>query len=172
MQRPDLLRGLLEAACPHHQPTTESPIQMTAALTTFLLAAMLILQPGRDHQKLAAATASVLASEPPLFADDDSHIRTAALVVAIQFSESSFRNDIISKTNDGCAMQIHNRPDLAKDAVQCVRVGLKLLRASVTACPSSPLANYAGFRCSSPRGRWISENRLNIAARLLAETAQ
>lgn len=140
-----------------------------STLLVWLVAAMTLLAPNRDHAKLAAATATVLVAEPPLFPGDDDRKQTAALVVAIMFRESSFRHGVISKTHDHCEMQIHRRADLDDDREKCVRVGLKMLRASIAACPSSPLAAYAGFSCSSAKGQWISQDRGGIAKRLLSE---
>lgn len=135
----------------------------------FVLAAMGLLAPGRDHLTNATAITTVVLDERPLFQADESRLRTAALVVAIAFRESSFRNDARSATDDGCMMQLHGRHGLA--AEECVRIAMTLLRASMAACPGYPLAVYAeGPRgCSSGRAQRISRDRMAIAARLVRE---
>lgn len=137
----------------------------------FILAAMLSLVPGKDHSALAGSVARVVESERPLFAKDEDRRKTAALVVAISFRESTFNNAAVSKTNDHCAMQIHARPELKDDADECIRTGLRMLRESLKACPSVPLGVYAEgpTGCTSARARRISEDRMGIASRLVRE---
>ena len=139
----------------------------------FILAAMASLAPGREHIENATAIASVVLDEPPLFKSDESRLRTAALIVAIAFRESSFRNDAKSKTNDSCLMQVNRRPDLAKDPVKCVRVAMAMLRESMRMCPDHPLAFYASGpgACTNERARKISDDRMRIARRLLAQVS-
>lgn len=141
-------------------------------LRIFVLGAMAFLAPARDHAELGDAIVRVLEDERPLFAGDVARLRTAALVVAIAFRESAFRNDAVSRTNDHCALQVHGRPDLARDPEACVRVGLGMLRVSLRACPAHPIAFYAEgpAGCSSPRAQRISRDRLALAARLLRGT--
>jgi hypothetical protein len=135
----------------------------------FVLACMLDLAPGRDHITNATAITSVVLSEPPLLRNDEDRIRTAAFVVAIAFRESSFRNDVKSKTNDSCMMQINKRPDLAEDPEKCVRVAMSMLRESFRMCPLHPLAFYASGpgACENERAQRISRDRLAIAAQLV-----
>lgn len=135
----------------------------------FVLTCMTSLAPGRDHTINAAAIATVVASEPPLFKDDEDRFRTAALVTAIAFRESSFHNEARSKTNDHCMMQINNRPELAEDPVQCLRVAFVMLRESFKMCPKYPVAFYASGpgACDNGRAQRISNDRMAIAARLV-----
>lgn len=130
---------------------------------------MLGLAPGRDHIVNATAIASVVLSEPPLFRGDASRMRTAALVTAIAFRESSFRNDVTSATADSCMMQVHRRPELAEDPAACVRVAMAMLRESMRMCPEFPIAFYASGpgACSNARAQRISRDRMAIAARLV-----
>ncbi len=135
----------------------------------WVLAAMLSLAPGRDHAELAGAIVQAIGEAPPLFRDDDGRRRTAALLVAVAFRESSFRMSAVSKTGDHCAFQIHGRPELADDVDACTRVALAMLRESMRACRAHPLAFYAeGPRgCSSVRAQRISRDRMTLAARLV-----
>jgi len=138
------------------------------ALLFFVLAAMNSLVPGKDHSANATAIASVLLSEPSLFRDDESRMKTAALVVAIAFRESAFKNDARSSTNDHCMMQVNRRPELADDPEACIRVGLAMLRESMRICPAHPLAFYASGPggCDNARAQRISRDRMAIAKRL------
>lgn len=138
-------------------------------LLAWVLAAMLSLAPGRDHRELGGAIAASLEEGPPLFRDDEDRHRSAALLVAVAFRESSFRNDARSKTDDHCAFQIHGRPELSRDAGACARVAVAMLRESLRACPAFPLAFYAEGpgACSSARAQRISRDRMAIAARLV-----
>lgn len=137
----------------------------------FVLACMGLLAPGRDHLANAQAITTVVLDERPLFKDDDSRIRTAALVVAVAFRESSLRNDVKSATDDYCMMQVTKRPDLALDPELCVRVAMAMLRTSMRLCPEFPIAVYAEgpFGCGSGRAQRISRDRMAIAARLVRE---
>lgn len=140
-------------------------------LVLFVMAAMSSLAPGRDHTELGGAISRVVLEEKPLFRDDEAKIRTAALIVAIAFRESSLRNDISSKTDDWCAMQVNRRPDLAKDPEACIRVGMTMLRESMRICPAHPIAFYASGPggCDNARAQRISRDRMAVAARLVRE---
>ncbi len=131
--------------------------------------AMSVLAPERDHTLTAAAVTRVVLEEPPLFKNDESRLRTASLIVAIAFRESSFRNDAASRTNDHCLMQINRRPDLAKDVDACLHVAFTMLRESFRACPEHLIAFYAeGPKgCESARAQRISRDRLGLARRIL-----
>ena len=135
---------------------------------------MLSLAPGRDHTANAAAIADVVLDERPLFANDESRLRTAALVVAIAFRESSFRNDVTSPQGDACMMQINRRPELTRDPRACVRVAMTMLRESFRMCPKHPIAFYASGpgACTNERAQRISRDRMAIAARLFARGAR
>ncbi len=137
----------------------------------FVMSAMGLLAPNRDHTELGGAISRVVLEEKPLFRGDESKLRTAALVVAIAFRESSLRNDISSKTDDWCAMQVNRRPDLAKDPEACIRVGMTMLRESMRICPAHPIAFYASGPggCDNARAQRISRDRMTIAARLVRE---
>lgn len=126
------------------------------------------LAPGRDHRVNATAITAAVLAERPFFADDEEHFKTAALVVSVTFRESSFRNDVVSSTNDHCLAQIHGRPDLALDVGACLRVAMAMLRSSISTCGSgNALGIYATGSCSSPRGQRISRDRMGLAKRLL-----
>jgi len=134
----------------------------------FVGLAMGALAPTRDVSEVAAVVERVVASERPLFAGDEDRVRTAALVIAVAFRESSFRPDALSATGDFGLMQLHGRPDLSVE--ENVRVGLEMLRASIAECgASNALGAYATGSCSSERGRRISRDRLHLARVLAGE---
>jgi hypothetical protein len=139
-------------------------------LMAFVIAAMQLLAPNRDVRDVAEQITQKTLEHEPLFKDDESRVKTAALVVAVTFRESSFRNKAKSSTNDHCLGQVHGRPDLADDVEQCLDVVFNLLRASMKACgPANPLGVYATGTCSSLRGRRISIDRMHLARHLVAK---
>src|SRR5688572_5240716 len=130
-----------------------------SALFTWVVAATTMLSPTRHHDELAGAIVSRAEAEPPLFNGDADRVRTTALLVAIAFRESSLRADAVGdhvggKPTSFCAFQLHlpggaktaegwTGPELAEDPEKCVTAAMRLLRASMRACPSAPLAWYA-----------------------------
>lgn len=139
----------------------------------FVLAAMATLAPGRDHGELGGAIARVVESERPLFEKDVDRRRTAALLVAVAFRESTFVADAVGDGGKSfCALQIHRSsggtPELLTDPDACVRKGLSMLRTSIKICPKSPIAWYASGPngCVSARAQRISRDRMAIAMHL------
>jgi hypothetical protein len=150
------------------------------SLLAFVLAAMRILAPDRDHAELGAAIAEVVEAEAPLFAEDADRTKTAALVVAVAFREGSLRLRVEGDLRGGkptsfCTMQIHRSSggstELNDDPSACIRAGLAMLRTSSRVCRAHPVAWYAeGPKgCTSPRAQRISRDRLWLARRVLAE---
>jgi hypothetical protein len=142
----------------------------------FVLAAMTQLAPGRDHQELGGAIARAVDSEKPLFANDPDRRRTAALLVAVAFRESTFVPDVVGdKGTSFCAFQIHRSsggsPALLDDVDACARTGLALLRTSLRVCPTYPVAWYASgpLGCGNGRAQKISRDRMTLAAYLVGQ---
>ena len=158
-----------------------------SALMAWVLAASSLLAPARQHDVLASAIASRAEAEAPLFKGDEDRHRTTALLVAIAFRESSLNEAAVGDHQAGkptsfCAFQIHlpwgaktaegwTGPELLEDPEKCVTAALHLLRDSMRACPSSPLASYAEgpAGCESARAQRISRDRLGIAQRLVRD---
>lgn len=143
---------------------------------SFVLAASGMLAPARDHQSLAGAIASRVDAEPAFFADDADKKKTAALMVAVAFRESSLRaNAVGDHGRSFCAYQVHETAGgtkaLLEDVDACVAKGFALLAQSVRVCPKHPLAWYAeGPRgCESTRAQRISADRMALAKRLVRE---
>lgn len=156
-------------------------------LFAWVAAASTLLAPARHHDELATAIANRVEAEAPLFKGDEDRHRTAALLVAIAFRESSLRaaavgDHVGGKPTSFCAFQV-NLPwgrktpdgwtgqDLLDDPDKCVAAAMRMLRVSMQVCPSSPLAWYAAgpAGCQSPRAQRISRDRMAIAQRLLRD---
>lgn len=142
----------------------------------FVLAAMSSLAPGRDHTELGGAISRVVLEERPLFRDDESKLRTAALVVAVAFRESSLKLDAVGDHGRSfCAFQIHassgGTKSLLTDGDACARKALEMLRESMRICPAHPIAFYASGPggCDNARAQRISRDRMAIAAKLVRE---
>lgn len=161
-----------------------------SALFAWVVAASTLLAPARPHDvrdPLAEAIANRAEAEAPLFKGDDDRHRTAALLVAIAFRESSLRSDAVGdhvagKPTSFCAFQLHlpwgaktaegwSGPDLVEDPEKCVTAAMRLLRESMRACPSAPLAWYAAgpSGCESVRAQRISRDRMSLAQRLVRD---
>ncbi len=161
---------------------------MHTTLLQWLLASALSLSPDRNHEAIAEAIHTVVTDQQPLFANDTSRQRTAALLIAVNFREGSLIPEIRGDKNKKgdftsfCSMQIHlpfgaktpegwTGDELAEDPVKCVTVGLRMLRQSAHMCPKHPVAFYASGpgACTNTRAQKISNDRMFIAARLVKE---
>lgn len=161
-----------------------------STLFAWVVAASTLLVPARPHDvhdPLAEAIASRAEAEAPLFKGDDDRRRTTALLVAIAFRESSLHADAVGdrvagKPTSFCAFQLHlpwgaktaegwTGADLVEDPEKCVTAAMRLLRESMRACPSAPLAWYAAgpSGCESVRAQRISRDRLSLAQRLVRD---
>lgn len=158
-----------------------------STLVTWVLAASSALAPQRSHDRLATAIASRAEAEAPLFKGDEDRKRTTALLVAMAFRESSLREDAVGDHRAGkptsfCAFQLHlpwgaksaegwTGPELVDDPEKCVSAAMHLVRESMRACPTHPLAWYAAgpTGCNSERAQRISRDRLALAQRLLRD---
>lgn len=142
----------------------------------FVLAAMTQLAPGRDHSELGSAIARAVDADKPLFKNDADRRRTAALLVAVAFRESTFHTQAVGDHGRSfCAFQIHRSSGgskaLLEDVDACVRSAFTMLRTSLRVCPASPIAWYAAGPngCKSERAQKISRDRMNLAAYLVGQ---
>jgi hypothetical protein len=141
------------------------------AVLFFVLMAMHGLAPVRDHAANATAIASAALSAPPLFRDDATRMRTAALMTAVAFRESSFRNDAVGDHGRAlCMFQLWDTSrDVLTDPELCARIALQRMRESMRACGlDNALGIYAAgpHGCASPHAKRISRDRMAIAYRL------
>jgi len=145
-------------------------------LLAFVMAAMPLLAPRRDHHVLALAISDAVESERALCAGEDGKLRTAALMVAVSYRESGFD---IGAVGDGGhsfgAFQNHDSSGGTKallgDADAQARKALAMLRISLRSCPEHPIAWYAGGPrgCASPHAQRVSADRVAVAKRVFAE---
>lgn len=148
-------------------------------LVIWLLAACAFLSPGKDHTLVAESMARVIATERPLFANDEDRTKTAALVTTIAFYEGSLKPSVIGDAHSGsasfCTMQIHTSSGgsaaLNEDLDACFRTGIRMLRESMAQCPEYGVAFYArGPKgCTDPHAQRISNHRLYEAKQLRAK---
>jgi hypothetical protein len=164
-------------------------VTMSTTLLTWVLSASATLASGRPYEPIAEAIASRVQSEPPLWREDLDRRKTAALLLAVAFRESSLRADAVGDRVRGqptsyCAFQIHlpfgaktaegwTGPELLQDPDSCVVAALGIIRVSMRMCPEHPLAFYAeGPRgCASRRAQAISKDRVSIAQWLVRSVA-
>lgn len=145
------------------------------SVAAFVLAAMGSLVPNADHSELGGAIARRVDAEPSLFREDSDKRKTASVLVAVAYRESSLRLDVVGdKGTSFCGFQIHRSSGgtraMLTDADLCVGRAFEILRTSVRVCREHPVAFYAeGPRgCTSPRAQRISRDRMAIAMRLRA----
>jgi hypothetical protein len=144
---------------------------------------------GRARYEAIARTVARVAfdeAEKPLYEGPRARERTAALLLALAYHESSFRRDVdfgIGPQAHGggpyhCLLQIRvdertpdgwTGRDLVADREKCFRAGLHLLQRSRKHCkkqgPDAWLRLYASGHCT--RGRVAVEKRLDTLARWL-----
>ena len=88
--------------------------------------------------------------------------------VGVAFRESSNRLGVVGDQGRAlCTFQLHNAPRaVLTDAGRCTRIALRRLRHSMAACPSAPLAEYAGAPCASKVAGRISRDRDALRRRM------
>ena len=147
---------------------------MIYALYWIVLTMMTSLVPAQDpmvrHGALATAIVTVAFEEPPLFKNDESRVRTTALLVAIAFRESSLQTNIVGDGGRSvCAFQIYGgNKALLEDPEACVRKAYHMLQESIRIDRENPVAFYArGPRYQSREARRLSADRVAVSQRLL-----
>ncbi len=164
---------------------------MTAYLLAIMLAALPLERQAPEppaaalarYEAIAAAVAHVAETDEPAFGGTEGRRRSAVLMLAVSYHESSWRAGVDDGTvrGDGgrswCLMQVNlgkgrtlegwTGPELAADRRRCFGAGLAMLRRSVNACrnshPFDRLAVYASGRCNV--GREASRARMRTADR-------
>jgi hypothetical protein len=156
---------------------------MTTILA-YVLACCALLAQGRDHTAFALGTAAAIYDAEPLFKNDENKHKTAALLVAVAFREGSLRTDAIGDSGKSfSAFQSHlpyNRKtpegwsgeEVRADPEKAARTAIRMLKDSLHACPTHPLAIYAEGPqgCASTRAQRISRDRI-LVAKWLERTA-
>jgi hypothetical protein len=135
-------------------------------------------QPLERHGQLATAISQALIQGGPLYANDVTLERSAALMVAVAFRESSLT---LTAVGDGgksfCAFQIHSSSggtrELLEDPLACAARAHALMKASIQADRAHPLAQYArgpGFK--TLEAQRLSNDRVALANRLYFGTGR
>ena len=125
------------------------------------------------HGRLATAIVKVLETREPLFRGDADRKKTAALLVAIAFRESTL--DVAAIGDHGhsfCAFQIHASNGgtfaLCESTEECVERAYDTLKVSFRYDPQHPVAFYArgpnGF--ASIEAQRLSNDRMALAKNL------
>jgi hypothetical protein len=133
------------------------------------------------YGETAAAIATVVAEEKPLYPGPDGRERTAALMLATSWYEATWQPDAVGKLDEACLFQVHpsnfralgvTREQLLTDRVACVRAGYRLMAQSFRVCrhekPELALAHFAagGDGCREPGFR-PSRHRVWLGERLM-----
>lgn len=144
------------------------------ALVVLLFAIFLHHPPTVEQIKLAWAIADVETEQGPIFDGERGAEHTVSVMSAVAYRESGLRLDAVGDGGRSvCAFQILGGAKvLLTDAHACAEAGYQMLKASVRACPSHPVAVYARGRCDSVQGRRISDDRMALAKRGLAEASK
>lgn len=108
--------------------------------------------------------------------DAGATMQEARWLSAISFRESTYRMSAVGKLGERCAYQVHlpgatrahdgsTLKEVAESVDLCTREALWQFRASSRACPSYPLAIYAGGPkgCAMAKAQRISRDRERLA---------
>lgn len=141
-------------------------------MIAWVLALMALMQPRapwRDsYAATAAAIATIVEAERPMFEGPRGRERTAALLVSLAWFESTFQPDALGDKGKAHGLyQVHGHGELA-DPVEATRVALSLVRMSFVLCRARPieerLAWYAqgGADCSAPSADALTKSRHRV----------
>jgi hypothetical protein len=142
------------------------------------------------YEAIAQAIARVTLDprESPLYAGEEGRAKTAALLLALSYHESSWRRDVdyglgnhahgggryhcvLQVAVDGTTLEGWNERDLVESRELCVRAALHILQRSRGGCrehgPDAWLRLYASGDCT--RGRHAIRKRLDTFRTWLAE---
>jgi hypothetical protein len=141
-------------------------------MLSWILSLMLVLQPQAPWSDTYPATASAIdqavQEQPSLFpADADGRAKTAAVLVALAWAESTFNPKATSRSGVRGLFQVGGRGDLS-DPLKASRVALELVRESFRLCSARPveerLAVYAagGVSCKDPGAEALKKSRYRV----------
>jgi hypothetical protein len=146
------------------------------ALWSYVLALCLSLSPSSQpifrHGLLATAITQAIDDEGALFAPDVELHRTAALLVAVAFRESSLDTRQVGDNGASFgAFQLHassgGTAALLDDPIAQARIAHRMIKASIRADREHPIAQYArGPRFRSLEAQRISNDRMALSNRL------
>ena len=151
----------------------------------WILALMLALQPkapwSQTYEETAKAIATVVEAETPLFDGEKAREKTAALLVALAFTESRFDAKAVGDHGQSVGLyQIfspnlptpegYGRNEILGHPLEATRVAHRMMRESMRVCARHPveerLAWYASGDGNCIRGQSESRYRVGIAMRI------
>jgi hypothetical protein len=140
-------------------------------LTAWILSLMTLLQPEAPWADTYPATASAIDQavheQAALFPEPDARAKTAALLVALAWAESTFKPTAVGRGGVRGLYQIGAKGKLS-DPLVASRVALDLLRESFRICAARPvnerLAVYAagGTSCKDPGAGPLAKSRYRV----------
>jgi soluble lytic murein transglycosylase-like protein len=140
-------------------------------LTSWILSLMMVLQPQAPwidtYGATAAAIDQAVSEEASIFPDPDGRAKTAALLVALAWAESTFKPTARGHGGVRGLYQIGGRGDLS-DPLKASRVAIELIRESFRLCAARPvnerLAVYAagGTSCKDPGAEALKKSRYRV----------
>lgn len=143
-------------------------------LAGWILSLMIALQPEAPWRDTYEATASAIDeavhAQPSLFTDDEEgRAKTAAVLVALAWAESTFKPNAVGRGGVRGLFQIAARGGReAFDPRRASEMALELARESFRLCAGRPvgerLAVYAagGSSCKSPPGAALAKSRYRV----------
>ena len=141
-------------------------------LTSWILSLMLALQPeapwSGTYPETASAIDEAVHAQPSLFSDDDEgRAKTAAILVALAWAESTFKPNAVGAGGTRGLFQVAGKGDLS-DPHKAARVALELVRESFQLCKVRPveerLAVFAagGTSCKDPPADALRKSRFRV----------
>jgi hypothetical protein len=141
-------------------------------LTSWILSLMIALQPeapwSGTYPETAKAIDEAVQEQPSLFTDDaEGRAKTAGILVALAWAESTFKPNAVGAGHVRGLFQIGGHGDLS-DPHKAARVALELVRESFRICKARPveerLAVYAagGTSCKDPPAEALRKSRFRV----------
>ena len=127
------------------------------------------------YEETAIAIAETVQENAPLYADDETRIKTAATLVALARFESAFNPTAVGDNGASHGLYQQQRDGELHDVREATRVALSQIRISGRICRGRNRGELLGWYaaggdgCSNPRGLQQSRNRMNLAFKLVGE---
>jgi hypothetical protein len=142
-------------------------------LSGWILSLMMLLQPRAPwigtYEATASAIDQAVQEEESLFPDEpDGRAKTAAILVALAWAESTFKPNAVGYGGVRGLYQIGGHGNLS-DPLKASRVALELLRESFRLCAKRPvnerLAQFAagGSSCKAPGEEALKKSRFRVS---------
>jgi hypothetical protein len=157
-------------------PATRWSRTLDMMLEAWILSLMTTLQPEAawkdTYPTTAAAIQQVVNEQPSIFTEDhDGRAKTAAVLVALAWAESTFKPNAVGAGGVRGLYQIGGKGDLS-DPLKASRVALEMIRESFRLCKARPvnerLAVYAagGISCKDMPEKVLAKSRFRVSKAL------